>query len=86
MPNGNFFGRDSVNETGERCKILGGEKVLIVSDAFLRGLPEGPVEKVVNSLKKEDIEVIFYDGVKPNPKDTNMADGLKVFKAGNSAF
>ncbi|MEK5070928.1 iron-containing alcohol dehydrogenase [Sporosarcina sp. FSL K6-1508] len=83
MPNVNFFGRGSVSVTGERCKILGGKKVLIVTDTFLRGLRGGPVEKVVNSLKKEDIEAIFYDGVEPNPKDTNVADGLKIFRAEN---
>ena len=34
MPNVNFFGKGSVNVTGERCKILGGKKVLIVTDTF----------------------------------------------------
>jgi 1,3-propanediol dehydrogenase len=79
VPNVNFFGRGSVSVTGERCKILGGNKVLIVTDSFLRGLPEGPVEKVLASLEKEGIDIVFYDGVEPNPKDTNVADGLKVF-------
>lgn len=80
VPNVNFFGRGSVSVTGERCKILGGKKVLIVTDSFLRNLPGGPVEKVVTSLEKEGIEATFYDGVEPNPKDTNVADGLKIYQ------
>lgn len=83
VPNVNFFGRGSVNVTGERCKILGGKKVLIVTDSFLRNLPGGPVERVVSSLEKEGIETAFYDGVEPNPKDTNVADGLKAFQEEN---
>ncbi|GIN92176.1 1,3-propanediol dehydrogenase [Siminovitchia terrae] len=80
VPTVNFFGRGSVNVTGERCEILGGKKVLIVTDSFLRNLPDGPVEKVVNSLKEKGIETVFYDGVEPNPKDTNVYDGLKIFQ------
>lgn len=80
VPTVNFFGPGSVNVTGERCAILGGKKALIVTDSFLRNLPGGPVEKVVSSLKEKGIETAFYDGVEPNPKDTNVLDGLKVFR------
>lgn len=45
MPNVNFFGRGAVKVTGERCKILGGKKALIVTDSFLRSLPGGTRRK-----------------------------------------
>ncbi|TCS97017.1 iron-containing alcohol dehydrogenase [Hazenella coriacea] len=83
MPNVNFFGRGAVKVTGERCKILGGKKALIVTDGFLRSLPGGPVEKVTESLDEAGISYAFYDEVEPNPKDTNVRDGLKVFQDEN---
>ncbi len=83
MPNVNFFGKGTVNVVGERCAILGGKKALIVTDSFLRNLVDGPVTKVVNSLSESGIEVAYFDGVEPNPKDHNVYEGLKVYKENN---
>lgn len=44
MPHVNFFGKDTVEVVGERVEILGGKKVLIVIDPFLKNLEGGPVE------------------------------------------
>lgn len=83
MPNVNFFGRGSVDIVGERCAILGAKKALIVTDTFLRGLEGGPVDKVIESITKEGIEFTFYDKVEPNPKDSNVREGLKVYESEN---
>lgn len=83
VPNVNFFGRGSVEIVGERCEILGGKKALIVTDAFLKELAGGPVEKVVASLEAKGIEVAYFDEVEPNPKDHNIYDGLKVYNENN---
>lgn len=80
MPNVNFFGRGSVNIVGERCKILGAKKALIVTDTFLKSLEGGPVDKVVQSLEAKGVDYAFYDGVEPNPKDTNVREGLAVYE------
>ena len=80
MPNVNFFGRGAVNVTGERCEILGAKKALIVTDSFLRNLEDGPVEKVTDSLKEKNIDYAFYDKVEPNPKDSNVREGLQVYE------
>lgn len=80
MPNVNYFGRGAVKVTGERCKILGAKKAFIVTDRFLNKLDGGPVEKVIATLKEAMIDYVIYDGVEPNPKDTNVADGLKVYQ------
>src|SRR5699024_8230872 len=80
MPNVNFYGRGAVNVTGERCEILGAKKALIVTDSFLRNLEDGPVEKVTDSLKEKNIDYAFYDKVEPNPKDSNVREGLQVYE------
>lgn len=79
-PTVNFFGKGSVEVVGERCEILGGKKALIVTDKFLKEMENGPVTKVVNSLNKAGIDVAYFDGVEPNPKDYNIYDGLKVYQ------
>lgn len=80
IPSVNFFGRGSVHVVGERCNILGGNKGLIVTDSFLRNIKDGPVDKVIASLKEAGISYAFYDGVEPNPKDTNVKDGLQIYR------
>lgn len=80
MPNVNFFGNGSVEVVSERCQILGAKKALIVTDSFLRSVEGGPVEKVTDSLNSVGISYVFYDGVEPNPKDTNVKEGLEVYR------
>lgn len=80
VPSVNFMGPGCLKVIGERAKILGGKKVLIVTDKFLRNQENGAVEQTIKYLKEAGLEVAIYDGVEPNPKDTNVADGLKIFK------
>ncbi|GCD12152.1 iron-containing alcohol dehydrogenase [Clostridium tagluense] len=75
----NFMGAGAVKVVGERAKILGGKKALIVTDKFLRNLPGGAVEQVEVSLKQVGISYVFYDNVEPNPKDKNAIEGVKIF-------
>ncbi|WP_042273742.1 iron-containing alcohol dehydrogenase [[Clostridium] dakarense] len=83
VPSVNFMGPGCLKVIGERAKILGGKKVLIVTDKFLRNQENGAVEQTIKYLKEAGLEVAIYDGVEPNPKDTNVADGLKIFKEEN---
>ncbi|MGE4491536.1 MAG: iron-containing alcohol dehydrogenase [Syntrophotalea sp.] len=81
-PSVNFIGRGTVAEVGPRAAMFG-TKALIVCDGFLAKLEGGPVAKVKESLTSSGIKFAVYDGVEPNPKDTNVAAGLKVYKAEN---
>lgn len=83
LPNVNFFGPKSVEVIGERVELLGVKKALIVTDTFLRTLPNGPVEQVEKHLKAKNIDYVFYDGVEPNPKIANCLDGLTVYTENN---
>lgn len=83
MPSVNFMGAGCVSQVGERCKILGAKKALIVTDKFLRHMEGGAVEIVAENLIEAGIEVAYYDGVEANPKDTNVQDGLEIFKKEN---
>ena len=83
VPSVNFMGPGCLKVIGERAKMLGGKKVLIVTDKFLRTQENGAVEQTIKYLTEAGLEVVIYDGTEPNPKDTNVADGLKIFKDEN---
>lgn len=83
VPSVNFMGANSVSVVGERCKILGGKKALIVTDKFLKDMEGGAVELTVKYLKEAGLDIVYYDGVEPNPKDVNVIEGLKIFKEEN---
>lgn len=80
VPNVNFFGPGAVSVVGERCKLLGGKKALLVTDKGLRAIKDGAVDQTVKHLREAGIDVVIFDGVEPNPKDTNVRDGLAVFQ------
>lgn len=80
VPNVNFFGPGAVSVVGERCKLLNGKKALLVTDKGLRAIKDGAVDQTVKHLRESGIEVVIFDGVEPNPKDTNVRDGLAVFQ------
>jgi len=80
VPNVNFFGPNAISVVGERCKLLGGKKALLVTDKGLRAIKDGAVDKTLAHLREAGIEVVVFDGVEPNPKDTNVRDGLEVFR------
>ncbi len=79
VPNVNFFGPNAISVVGERCQLLG-EKALLVTDKGLRAIKDGAVDKTLHYLREAGIEVAIFDGVEPNPKDTNVRDGLAVFR------
>jgi 1,3-propanediol dehydrogenase len=83
VPSVNFMGAGCVSKVGERCKILGGKKALIVTDSFLKNMEGGAVEVTVESLKEAGLDVAYFDGVVPNPKDITVKMGLEVYKTEN---
>ena len=83
LPTVNFMGAGCVEVVGERCKILGAEKVLLVTDNYLNSLESGPVQIVGDYLKKVGLEYVIFDGVTPNPKDKDVYAGLEIYEKEN---
>lgn len=78
MPTVNLMGKGSTKQVGERIKILGCKKALIVTDVWLNKL--GVVDKVKEYITSAGIEVAVFDGAEPNPTDINVKDGLAVLQ------
>ncbi len=71
------FGRDRENETGRYVKKYGGKKVLIHygSGSVIRS---GLLGRVKKSLEGEGISFVELGGVKPNPRDTLVYEGIEL--------
>ncbi|GAB6137750.1 iron-containing alcohol dehydrogenase [Halanaerobaculum tunisiense] len=80
LPTVNFMGPGCVEVVGERCDILGAEKVLIVTDSFLKSMEDGPVDQVLGYLEEAGVGYAIYDGVEANPKDRNVYEGLEIYE------
>jgi len=79
IPTVNLMGVGCSKEIPAQVKNLGGSNVLIVTDEFL-GRPGGMADDIKSMLEAEGIKVTIFAGAQPNPTDTNVHDGLKVFQ------
>ena len=71
-----LFGEGTSLQTGERLKTLGCKKVLAVYDQGVKKV--GITEKIIESIKEQEIEVAVFDGVKADPPDTMIDEGAEV--------
>ncbi|EEG83340.1 1,3-propanediol dehydrogenase [Proteus penneri ATCC 35198] len=51
-----------------------------MTDKGLRAIKDGAVDKTISYLKEAGIDVAVFDGTEPNPKDTNVLEGLAMFR------
>jgi len=72
------FGVEARKMAGKYAKNLGAKNVLVVSDAGV--MEAGWVKDVTNSLEKEKINFTLFTDVVPNPRDTNVCEGVKVYR------
>lgn len=79
------FGKDRENETGKYVQKFGGTRVLLHyggSSAVKSGL----LERVKKSLEAENIYFAEIGGVKPNPRDTPVYEGIELCRRDNIDF
>lgn len=72
-----IFGRGSLRHTGQCSLRLGAKKVFLVSDS---GIEEaGWVQQLMDILKKEGIDWVYYSGVTSNPRDYEVELGAEFY-------
>lgn len=75
-----IFGRGSLNYAGQCALRLGAKRVFLVSDS---GIEEaGWVQRLMDILKKEGIDWVYYAGVNSNPRDFQVEEGAEIYRAG----
>lgn len=79
------FGRDTENDCGKYVKKYGGTKVLIHYGGG-SAVKSGLLDRVKASLDRENISYVMLGGVKPNPRDTLIYEGIELCRKENVDF
>ncbi len=80
-----IFGRDTENQCGELIKKYGGTKVLVHYGSN-SAKKSGLLDRVTKSLENSGIEYVTLGGVKPNPRDTLVYEGIELCRNENVDF
>jgi alcohol dehydrogenase len=78
IPPVNLMGIGCHQEIGKRAKVLGMTKPLLVTDKGV--VQTGMAEQICALLRAEGLKATVFDETVPNPTDTNVAAGVKVYK------
>jgi len=79
------FGKEKENEAGELVKKFGGSKVLIVYGGG-SVIKSGLLSRVEASLIVNGIKYVEFGGIKPNPVDEKVYEGIEFGKANECDF
>lgn len=79
MPSVNFFGPGVIAKIGDRAKMLGMHKVLVVTGGHIGKIVNGPVDQTVDSLKKAGVDYVIFDGAEENPKIRDIKKGKQIY-------
>lgn len=72
------FGKEALGKLAPEVSRFGKKVLLVYGGTYLKQC--GLYDKIVNELKKGDIEIFDYDLVKPNPRHSDINDGGKMCK------
>lgn len=74
-----LFGRDTEKETGKLMAATGCRKVMVVSGG-MSARRSGLLDKVFSSLVEAGVEYIELTGIKPNPTDDRVYEGIDLVR------
>jgi alcohol dehydrogenase class IV len=74
------FGAGRIAELAEACRVAGMGRPLLVTDPFLARQPM--TAQALAVLKDAGLEAAMFSEIKPNPVETNVANGLKALRDG----
>ncbi len=80
-----IFGVDREIEVGKYIKKYGGSRVLIHYGGG-SAVKSGLIDRVKSSLETEGISYVLLGGVRPNPRDTLIYEGIKLCRKENIDF
>jgi alcohol dehydrogenase len=78
IPSVTLIGIGAAKEIPNKIRALGGTKPLIVTDKGITGA--GITKEITDLLDRKEMEYVVFDETVPNPTDTNVHDGVDVYK------
>src|SRR6476659_1943523 len=74
------FGAGRVSDLGEAAKAAKITNPLFVTDPVVAKMPM--TQKALDTLSAAGVSAKVFSDVKPNPVESNLADGVAAYKAG----
>ena len=71
-------GAGASKEAGAQARRLGVKSALLVTDSYM--VSSGLAGRVADSMREEGVKVTIYPGVKPDPTDLNVMEGLEMLR------
>ncbi|MGD9580953.1 MAG: iron-containing alcohol dehydrogenase [Vampirovibrionia bacterium] len=81
MPTKLHFGAGSINSIGKIAKQYGTKAIIVTGKSSSKKI--GALDKVINSLKEENIESVVFNKIEPNPRSTTMDEGGQLARKEN---
>jgi alcohol dehydrogenase len=78
IPSVTLLGIGAHKEIPAKIRALGGKKPLLVTDKGITAV--GMTQQIVDLLASENMECVVFDETIPNPTDTNVHDGVDVYR------
>ncbi len=78
IPSVTLIGIGAAKEIPGKIRALGGTKPLIVTDKGITGA--GITKEITDLLERKEMQYVVFDETIPNPTDTNVHDGVDVYK------
>lgn len=75
-----LFGAGTIGRTAGACRDAGMNRPLVVTDPALAAL--APVGQCLEILREGGLEPGLFTGVRPNPTEENVREGVEVLRAG----
>ena len=73
-----FAGPGSARQLCSHIRHSGIRRLLVVTDKPLREL--GIVERALEGMAQSDVDIAYYDGVKPDPDFDQVAEGTRILR------
>lgn len=77
-----IFGSATESQTGAQVKAMGCRKIMVVSGSA-SARRSGLLDRVFDSLRAEGIEWVELTGIKPNPTDDRVYEGISLARREN---
>ena len=81
IPTISKMGIGAVKQLGACAKYLKGTKALLVTDKGMVAL--GVADQIKELLEADGVQCVIYGGAEPNPLDTNVREGIKLYQKNN---